>query len=245
MRFPFRFAHLQAIAAAAAAGFALVRTAAFFGAASVSVPACTNSDAGGITPITGIIVLADGVAEGRGCGTGADQIYKYTSVVTSAPDAGIAAGFVAGGTSDCFADQTFTNLCASSTGSTPFFIDVYAYSQAAWTASLGDNASVYLPATSSSLDPLAPPQSGTVCDDASTAPDLGILGTDLSRHATIIFHCTATQQTNVPVLAACVQTFPSLAPGPDDAGGAPPVDSGPVDSGPLDSGTDAADGGAK
>ena len=238
----------RAVVAAFAACVALLGLGAFFAAAAVSMPACNNGDAGGITPITGIIVLSETVAEGHGCGTGAQQIYKYTSVVTTVPEGGAPPQFVAGGTSDCFADETFTNLCASSTGSTPFALEVYGFSENDWNAALGDNAQAYLPKGASSLDPLAPPQAGSACEDGGVLPDLGTLTTDLARHATLVFACSATQQTNVPVLAGCTQTFPGPAttgPSPGDAGmgdagtsDAGAGDAGAGDTGAGDTGTD-------
>ena len=114
----------------------------FFGAAVVAVPACSNSDAGGITPITGIVVLADTLTAGHGCGTGPGEIFKYVVVVQIPGDAGgqnLNNDFIAAGAYDCFANGTFDNLCTyGSSASTSFSVSVFAFTAEQWTGALED-----------------------------------------------------------------------------------------------------------
>ncbi len=98
----------------------------------VCVYACGTGDTTGITPTTGIVVRADDLVAGYGCGTGPNQIYQYSVIISSYAEGGAAPVFIAGGTYPCYADATFINLCASTSGSLSFNVNVYAFTEAQW-----------------------------------------------------------------------------------------------------------------
>jgi hypothetical protein len=195
-----------------------------------------------LTPITGIVVRADELTAGHGCGTGPDQIYKYVGVVQIPADAGprLNLDFVAAGVSDCYADLSFTNLCTyGPTASNAYLVSVYAYTAAAWNGlvNAGDAGVDAAPSPSgdASLDAEtdAPSDGGAPSDagapvasaespaelipsdiDASdtqnycttpNSPSLfpGVLLGDLASTATWSTTCTATQQSDIAVLAQC------------------------------------------
>jgi hypothetical protein len=99
----------------------------------VCVYACGTGNSTGITPTTGIVVRADDLVAGYGCGTGPSQIYEYAVIISSFPEeGGVGAVFIAGGAYPCYADATFINLCASTSGSLSFNVNVYAFTEAQW-----------------------------------------------------------------------------------------------------------------
>jgi hypothetical protein len=189
--------------------------AALAGITSIVGVACTtDTDAGAITPITGIAIRADTLEVGFGCGTAPSQIYKYAAVVTYAVDAGpvcteagTATEFT--GLFDCFADGVFPNLPACSTGSQAFQLSVYAYNQADYASADGNG----------------PLESEVVGDPAAFAQLV-------ASTATWTTTCEATQQANVEILAVCAPLTPNpgFVPQGDDGG--------------TDGGTDGAADGA-
>jgi hypothetical protein len=91
--------------------------------------ACSGAGSGsGIPPVTGIIVRAETLTEGRGCGRAPKQLFKYAVVVfgrgTREP--------VVGNVYDCFADGTFVELKPVG-GSFDYDLEVYAYNEASFT----------------------------------------------------------------------------------------------------------------
>jgi hypothetical protein len=205
------------------AGASGLLAAAFAGLSSVANVACTtDTDAGGITPITGIAIRADSLEAGFGCGTAPSQIYKYAAVVTYAVDAGpvcseAGTASVITGLFDCFADGVFPNLPACSTGSQSFQLNVYAYNQATYAA----------------VD------TGSVLENDVVGNPIAFAQLVAST-ATWTTTCEATQQANVEVLAVCAPLVanPSFVPPPDDGGGS----DGGVDAGvdaEVDAGADA------
>ncbi len=91
--------------------------------------ACSGASSGtGIPPVTGIIVRAETVTEGRGCGRAPKQVFKYAVVVfgrgTREP--------VVGNVYDCFADGTFVELKPIG-GSFDYDLEVYVYNEASFT----------------------------------------------------------------------------------------------------------------
>ena len=91
--------------------------------------ACSGASSGsGIPPVTGIIVRAETLTEGRGCGRAPKQLFKYAVVVfgrgTREP--------VVGNVYDCFTDGTFVELKPVA-GSFEYDLEVYAYNEASFT----------------------------------------------------------------------------------------------------------------
>jgi hypothetical protein len=177
----------------------------FFGAAVVAVPACSNSDAGGITPITGIVVLADTLTAGHGCGTGPGEIFKYVVVVQIPGDAGgqnLNNDFIAAGAYDCFTNGTFDNLCTyGSSASTSFSVSVFAFTAEQWTGALEDGEVTEAGAASGVVASAIATAPTSECSGGFLAP-LELLST-LRATANWSTTCTATQQSNVPVIASC------------------------------------------
>jgi hypothetical protein len=137
-----------------------------------------------LTPVTGILVRADALVSGVGCGTRDDQIYRYAAVITQRdpndaskevtqrdPNAGgIGAVF------DCFADGAFRQLLPGTDGSLSFIVEIYAFSFAAYNT---QNASGRLDHDATDWDALQ------------------------AYEPTYRTTCSATQQENVEVLAVC------------------------------------------
>lgn len=129
------------------------RTATFFArirlplAASVAVAAaalagaalstgCDDTTDDGITPVTGIVLRADGLFDNIGCGTGTDEVFRYVGVVAD-PSNGNAPVPNAVGVYACYADGNFD--LPSPDGSN-YELRVYAFDQAAYDAAGGDAA---------------------------------------------------------------------------------------------------------
>jgi hypothetical protein len=87
-----------------------------------------------LPPITGVVVRAESLTNGRGCGRGATQIFKYAAVVFGRGGSGAFDQFVAGNVYDCFTDGLFVDLPLSSTGTFDYRVQVYAYNEAAYRA---------------------------------------------------------------------------------------------------------------
>jgi len=145
--------------------FVLTWAQTFFSAAAVvAVPACSTFDANPIGEITGIEVLADTLTAGHGCGPGPGQIYKYISIVTVPLEAGVLnttatpGAYLAGASTDCFANATFINLCTYEQNTQlneEYDVTVYAFTADQW--------NLVSPATN---------DAGS-SDDAGTATDAG------------------------------------------------------------------------
>jgi hypothetical protein len=84
------------------------------------------------TPITGLQISSSDVVAGHGCGTGAQQVYKYAAVVSSPTADGGTPAFRTSGVFDCFADGVFSNLPSLDGGNPTFVISIFAYDQASF-----------------------------------------------------------------------------------------------------------------
>jgi hypothetical protein len=166
---------------------------------------CTGSTTG-ITPITGIVVRADTLIQGHGCGTedaGPSDIYEYVAIVSEIDEASADQVYIAGGAFRCYADATFVNLCASSTGSYVYGVAIVAYTQSEWTA-LGGDPTPTNPTANTAINALnrasyctadAGNQSPIVVDPNYPTPSV-----PKGAYTTT---CTATQQSDIEVLAVC------------------------------------------
>lgn len=155
--------------------------------------ACSESTGvGGIPPVTGIVIRAESLTQGRGCGTGASQVFRYAAVVYGMDGAGNFTVPRAANVFDCFTDGTFVQL-APVNGSLDFRVDVFVYTQPAYASQKAtiDNASAPEPPlpTDANPNPVAP----------ALAVKTALEGTT----PTWTTSCTATQQPDVRVLAAC------------------------------------------
>jgi hypothetical protein len=160
----------------------------FSAAAIVAVPACTTVDAAPLGEITGIEVLGDTLTAGYGCGPGPTQIYKYISVVTvpaatDGVDADVTRGtpgqYLAGASTDCFANATFIDLCTYDTdqvalNANEYVVTVYAFTQDQWNLVAEDagagsaSRDGSADASDSGAPPAADASSDAPSDDGST-----------------------------------------------------------------------------
>ena len=147
------------------------------GALGVYVACSSTPPPGTNSPITGILVHADSLVAGRGCGTRGSQIYRYVAVVFGADNVPIT-----GAAYDCFADGTFVNLSAGDSGSYSFTVQIWAYNFAAYAAQNGGSSMLIERAAS------------------AVPPDVAALK---GLKATYTTTCQAMQQANVEVLAVC------------------------------------------
>ncbi len=101
----------------------------------------STSTADIVPPTTGVVIRAESLSAGLGCGTGPAQVFKYAVVVFGLDAADVnkpvAAQrhdeYVASNVYDCFTDGTFVELPAIS-GSSIYAMEVYAYNRAAYGA---------------------------------------------------------------------------------------------------------------
>jgi hypothetical protein len=205
---------LRSVLAAALGVGVIVGIATFEGAAALSVGACATTDASTVfSPQTGIIVQADPLIAGYGCGEGVGQVYKYAALVVDATGRLVAAQIY-----DCFADGTFVNLTGVTVdGGTDLSFTVLVY---AWD----------LTAYTTNYDAIA---SGIGAINASAANDGGSIPNPFfSIPATWSTTCQATQTTNIEQLAVCNPLTPEStpkAPPPADGGKDGGTDSGEPD----------------
>lgn len=104
-------------------------------------PAACGSTSGtdALPPITGIVVRAETLTSGHGCGPKATQVFKYVALVfganPAAPD--VRDELLAANVYDCFADGQFVELPLSA-GSAQYALQIYVYNSAAYAAAGGD-----------------------------------------------------------------------------------------------------------
>lgn len=94
--------------------------------------ACSGSSTTVSNPVTpAVLVRADDLTRGLGCGAGATQVWKYAAVlVRPGTSPGEADTLVAGGLYDCFADAAFVTPPVPSDA--PLALDVYLFNRAAF-----------------------------------------------------------------------------------------------------------------
>ncbi|MBX3233696.1 MAG: hypothetical protein KIT84_21355 [Labilithrix sp.] len=117
------------------ATFALVTV--LFGAV-----ACDDVSSGGIPPATGILIRAETLTTGRGCGRGPTQLFKYAVVVygySGEGDPAVRSNYTRPAVAnvfDCYVDGTFLELAPVGSNQT-YRLEVYAYNEAAFSKSSG------------------------------------------------------------------------------------------------------------
>jgi hypothetical protein len=138
-----------------------------------------------------VVVRADALVEGYGCGEGDAEVFKYAAVVS------LDGVIYAGGVFDCFADAKFANLTPSASGaSVTYTVQIYGYSRAAYLAQADA-----LQAARSALDAVQGPSTNADARLKATRPSF-------------VASCSATSQ-DVEVPAVC----PMLSPAGASAGG--------------------------
>lgn len=155
------------------------------GSAALGLISCgdlTSSNTA-VTSITGVLVRAETLTAGRGCGPQASQVFKVAAVVYGRDDATNERTVpVAANTYDCFSDVTFVDLPPSPQGNVDYRIDVFLYNRDAYEAQEG------------------------VVDGAraATSAETEAVRTALATTtATWSTSCLATQLPNVQSLAVC------------------------------------------
>ena len=188
-------------------------------AATISAACTDDTTTTTYTPVTGVIVRAQSLTAGIGCGTASDQIFKYVAVAVNTDDFASIAGVY-----DCYADAVLVNLTASSDASIAFTVHVYAFNQAAYEKS----------ATAIAAAVAAP--------NTSSATFAGPAFASLS--ATYTTTCTATEEGNIQAVAVCgnlVSTSPTGTTGSGDAGSDAGADAGLDANADAGSASDAGD----
>jgi hypothetical protein len=165
-------------------------------------------------PITGIVVRAESLTTGRGCGTEGSQIFKYVAAVFGLNPADVMQPpakqrydlFLAANVYDCFTDGLFVNL-PDTFGVSSYDVQVFAFNKAAYDAAGGDAALKSLTAQlqaerAALVAALADPDSGNAALDSVNAINVNItrLRAVVPTYSTV---CTATQYQLVQTLAVC------------------------------------------
>lgn len=106
-----------------------------------AVVACSGTTTEAAKTITGVLVRAETLTVGRGCGPSPSQVYKYVAVVlgdsSADPTRPTFDQPIAASLFDCFADGAFVDLPPSATGSSTYKIQLYVYNQPDYAASAG------------------------------------------------------------------------------------------------------------
>jgi hypothetical protein len=147
--------------------------------------ACSGTTSTTPNPVTGVVVRAETVTTGRGCGTGATQVFKYAVVVfgftAGDPDAGASySAPITANVFDCFTDGAFFNL-APTNGSATYRLEVYIYNEATY-------------------DAASNPAGGNKIDQAASVLDTNALRTTTPTWTT---ECRVSQLQNVEAPALC------------------------------------------
>ena len=132
-------------------------------AACSATTAATSS----ISPVTQVIVRADALLLGHGCGADDGQVFKYTATIFDADK--VPAGT---GVYDCFADATFSNLTGSSTSVYTFTLQIQAFNAKTYMANRDAVAAAVAKRDAAALDGLA--TSKTACS-ATQQPNVQVL----------------------------------------------------------------------
>ncbi len=103
------------------------------GLVALGASACETGTSTEELTITGIVVRAEPLTRGTGCGTKPGQVFKYAAVTTRANTAIV----VDAGLYDCFADAAFVNLPSDGQGSFDFNVHIFAFDKPRHDAQLG------------------------------------------------------------------------------------------------------------
>ena len=165
-----------------------IATVVLFALALVAA-ACSNSTTAIVNPTTGVLIRAESLTTGKGCGSAATNVYKYAVVVFGYQNGpvGDRASYtfpLVGNVYDCFADGEFIALQTINNSQT-YRMEVYAYNRAAYEASQG------------AIQKAAGDCASRSC--TNTSGDGGLV----SSSPTWTTVCTATQLNEVETLAVC------------------------------------------
>lgn len=164
----------------------------------VGAVACDDATSGGIPPTTGILIRAEALTSGKGCGVGPTQVFKYVVVVFRYDGQGNPQSrssyttFQAENIFDCWADGEFVSL-PDNVGNQIYRLEVYAFNKASYDA----NRAAIEGAVKSTND--TDPSN----DQATSEPFQKAIPTWTTE-------CTATQSNEVETLAQCDPLSPGL-----------------------------------
>jgi hypothetical protein len=153
--------------------------------------ACSTSSSTGLAPTTGILIRAETLTSGRGCGSDPTQLFKYVVVVYKYSGGGEPADRASYRTPvttnafDCYTDGAFISLPAVG-GNSSYRLEVFAYNRAAYEAARETIDFARSVGRRQDEGPLNQYRS----DLQTTTP-------------TWTTECTATQQVDVQALASC------------------------------------------
>ena len=135
----------------------------------LALAACsdTTTTSSSISPVTQVIVRADALLSGHGCGADDAQVFKYAATIIAADQKPAGAGVY-----DCFADATFSNLTGSSTSVYTFTLRIQAFNAKTYTANAAAIADAVARSDAGALDGLA--TSKTACA-ATQQPNVQVL----------------------------------------------------------------------
>jgi hypothetical protein len=162
----------------------------------------------GITPITGIVVRSDALVTGLGCGTAPSQVFKYAVIVSGGQKdtaTGQRTGPSWGGVYDCFADATFVNLYVVPGGGYEYNVTILAFNADAY-AKITPDPTVVVGRIPEPPDPSLDAGDATSLEENVKKADDA--EKTLTPQATWSTTCTATQQSNIQVLADCKPLVP-------------------------------------
>ncbi|MCL2779569.1 MAG: hypothetical protein FWD73_16375 [Polyangiaceae bacterium] len=155
--------------------------------------ACGTTSSTATIFITGIVIRAETLTAGRGCGTAAGQVFQIAAVVyqdnVDPSTSQTTRTFVAANTYDCFTDVTFVNLPLGYNANANFNLNLYLFDASAANA-------LNVPINGTNV-PLA--QLSTSDPATASAADQALLAGNPTWTTT----CTATQSDEVQVLASC------------------------------------------
>jgi hypothetical protein len=172
---------------------ALFTVAMLTGAIGGMLPACgSTATTDIITPITGVTVRAEMLTAGRGCGTGATQLFKYAVVVFAR------GAFAAGNLYDCFTDGTFVEL--PNIAPDVYMLDVVAFNNVAFVAAGGNGISAIFQRLNENHLALGVDGGDHVAEQAAIDADLQLIRALNPTYSTT---CTGQQLELVQTLAVC------------------------------------------
>ncbi|MDF2696450.1 MAG: hypothetical protein K0S65_4833 [Labilithrix sp.] len=159
-----------------------------------ALASCSSSSSTGLTPTTGILIRAETLTSGRGCGPDSTQLFKYVAIVFQydggdASDRGSYTSVHTTNVFDCYTDGAFISLPPSVGGNSSFRLEVFAYNREAYEA------------TRATIDEAR----DLGRRDPAKLAALSTFSTTLRETTTPTWttECTATQQPDVQALASC------------------------------------------
>jgi hypothetical protein len=222
-------------------------------AAAVGV-GCTGVSSTSVAPAKpGIRVRAESITQGRGCGKGAGQIYKYSAFLRylgpADADGTVWTDFSSRTAEqnqrvdvDCFADADFTDLLERQS----FSVDVCATTWDEWARAHGldparkdagpDTGADAAPSADAEADASGDAEADAAVSDAAVSDAEAEGGSpEACGSASLTTVCTATTEPNVfPIVAACAKLV-----GPGDAGAEGGTTDAATDATPADGAVDA------